>query len=277
MTCNAKAFEEGDEVVVQFESQSWEKPRVIGFLSNPKPCRLRTASYLQIGITTINAGNSNLYTSIERYVGEQWGTVVAQAAPTNHKFLGWNDGVGTLLRDDGEVVENISKTAQYTFAPDFELEYVWEVSAYPTSEPYFLGQAFVRDWEVQCVGSYIWRQDSALGVTAHTPAPGSFDSIIWSGIALNTANGDDVMQDLTRPSLGLNVVSPPGPIYFPNYPTTSSATVTFKLSGSENVYTVSGTSTSNPAPGGRVPDTGNNTSEVFRYKFQATSWSASYG
>lgn len=38
MTCNAKAFEIGDRVVVQFIGQNWENPRVIGFLDNPRPC-----------------------------------------------------------------------------------------------------------------------------------------------------------------------------------------------------------------------------------------------
>ena len=38
MTCNAAAFESGDEVVVSFTGQSWDDPVVIGFASNPKPC-----------------------------------------------------------------------------------------------------------------------------------------------------------------------------------------------------------------------------------------------
>lgn len=38
MTCNARAFEIGDRVVVQFVGQSWSSPRVVGFLDNPRPC-----------------------------------------------------------------------------------------------------------------------------------------------------------------------------------------------------------------------------------------------
>lgn len=38
MTCNAEAFEVGDNVVVEFQGQDWGAPRVIGFLDNPKPC-----------------------------------------------------------------------------------------------------------------------------------------------------------------------------------------------------------------------------------------------
>lgn len=38
MTCNAQAFEVGDRVVVEFPGMTWDNPRVIGFVSNPKPC-----------------------------------------------------------------------------------------------------------------------------------------------------------------------------------------------------------------------------------------------
>jgi len=36
--CNGSVFEVGDGVVVQFMSQSWSTPRIIGFLSNPRQC-----------------------------------------------------------------------------------------------------------------------------------------------------------------------------------------------------------------------------------------------
>jgi len=38
MGCNELAFSVGDHVVVQFEGQSWDTPKVIGFVDNPKPC-----------------------------------------------------------------------------------------------------------------------------------------------------------------------------------------------------------------------------------------------
>jgi len=38
MACNAKAFDMGDACVVQFINQDWAQPKVIGFVSNPKPC-----------------------------------------------------------------------------------------------------------------------------------------------------------------------------------------------------------------------------------------------
>lgn len=38
MDCNAKAFEDGDEVLVMFDNYDWNLPKVIGFKENPKPC-----------------------------------------------------------------------------------------------------------------------------------------------------------------------------------------------------------------------------------------------
>lgn len=38
MTCNGSAFEVGDEVVIEFEGQDWNTPKVIGFRTNPKAC-----------------------------------------------------------------------------------------------------------------------------------------------------------------------------------------------------------------------------------------------
>jgi len=49
MTCNSLAFENFDDVVVQFDGQSWDNPKVIGFASNPRPCgigTLRTRHYI---------------------------------------------------------------------------------------------------------------------------------------------------------------------------------------------------------------------------------------
>lgn len=38
MDCNADAFEVDDKVVIKFDGQSWDAPKVIGFVANPKPC-----------------------------------------------------------------------------------------------------------------------------------------------------------------------------------------------------------------------------------------------
>ena len=38
MDCNAAAFEEGDQVVVEFREQKWEQPAVVGFVTEPRGC-----------------------------------------------------------------------------------------------------------------------------------------------------------------------------------------------------------------------------------------------
>jgi len=38
MECNEAAFLLGDHIVVKFEGQSWDNPRVVGFVSNPRGC-----------------------------------------------------------------------------------------------------------------------------------------------------------------------------------------------------------------------------------------------
>lgn len=38
MNCHAGAFADGDDVVVKFEGQSWDSPKVIGFKDHPKVC-----------------------------------------------------------------------------------------------------------------------------------------------------------------------------------------------------------------------------------------------
>ncbi|MDY0164580.1 hypothetical protein [Desulfobotulus sp.] len=38
MACNAKAFEEGDRVVIEFRGQKQESPVIIGFENHPRPC-----------------------------------------------------------------------------------------------------------------------------------------------------------------------------------------------------------------------------------------------
>ena len=38
MSCNAAAFEVGDRVIVEFQSNDWKQPRVIGFVDYPKAC-----------------------------------------------------------------------------------------------------------------------------------------------------------------------------------------------------------------------------------------------
>jgi len=38
MDCHAAVFEEGDQVVIKFEGQDWDNPKIIGFKDHPKQC-----------------------------------------------------------------------------------------------------------------------------------------------------------------------------------------------------------------------------------------------
>jgi hypothetical protein len=54
MTCNGSAFEVGDEVVVEFEGQNWDSPKVIGFRANPKGCDISLWVISTIKATGVN-------------------------------------------------------------------------------------------------------------------------------------------------------------------------------------------------------------------------------
>ena len=63
MECNASAFEVGDTVVVQFDDQSWDKPKITGFVREPKPCGLNLqgiqASEAHYGGTDVDKPSSS--------------------------------------------------------------------------------------------------------------------------------------------------------------------------------------------------------------------------
>jgi hypothetical protein len=56
MSCNAKAFEDGDRVVVEFVGMTWDNPRVIGFVQNPRRCRIPQYLYAGVSIAFVGAG-----------------------------------------------------------------------------------------------------------------------------------------------------------------------------------------------------------------------------
>lgn len=273
MTCNARAFEVGDRVVVQFLGQDWGNPRVIGFLDNPRPCIQYVASYYVIGYGPLSSGNNHLFDTLERGQDEAWGnfTTVTPVAPW--KFIQWSDGVTSLMRNDGTATASISRTARYTYAPNFRVTYSWTVEAYATSGSYFDGSNFVKDWEVKVTGSVAW---SAIGYPTPPTSPAStaIDSVVWSGQALSSIGPDQVLFNLTDTYLG--ETSSAGPIYFPAYPSSSTQTAVFVLAGSANQYSVVGNAGTNPFPGGVIPSSASGAGAVTTIDYTATSWSAVY-
>jgi hypothetical protein len=273
MTCNARAFEVNDRVVVQFLGQDWANPRVIGFLDNPRPCVQYVASYYVIGYGPLSSGNLHLFDTLERGEDELWGNFSTVTPVAPWKFIQWSDGVTSLMRNDGTATESISRTARYTYAPNFRVTYTWTVEAYATSGTYFDGSNFVKDWEVKVTGSVAW---SAIGYATPptSPASAAIDSVVWSGQALDSIGPDQVMFNLTDTYLG--ETSPGGPIYFPAYPSSSTQTAVFVLAGSANQYSVVGNAGTNPFPGGVIPSSASGTGAVTTIDYTATSWSAVY-
>jgi len=49
MTCNAGAFAVGDKCVVRFDQQDWTRPRVVGFVDNPRACNVALSGIVREG------------------------------------------------------------------------------------------------------------------------------------------------------------------------------------------------------------------------------------
>jgi len=115
MTCNAEPFEVGDRVVVQFVGQDWTKPRVIGFLDNPKPCEEFELYYGYWNALGVTSQTQKIYKNRD---GEEVTTLAPFYNPLTRTgsafvFCGWNDGVTTLTRRELNVIEDGSFFAQY--------------------------------------------------------------------------------------------------------------------------------------------------------------------
>lgn len=275
MTCNAKAFEEGDRVVVQFLGQDWANPRVIGFLDNPKPCQLYQGVYLMIGNTTFSQGRLSSITTLERYRDEQWGPVAAPTPNSATKFLGWTDGVTTLVRDDGRATQSITRRAEYTYAPNFKcslfVTYGGERSEliWADPEPY-------RNFTVYVTVNKRWSAEGFVGQPAFTPPETTQQYQVFYGRGSFTLGAEDAAEVVVGAIQDGRLWDFDGvPVRIPDVPG-NTQTVTFKLSGSENVYSVTGSLTSDPFPvagnGQQIPPGGG----FGDYLYAATSWSAEF-
>lgn len=64
MDCDSSAFEEGDNVLVKFEGQDWNKSKIVGFKSAPQPCKL---GIIEITFNDYNSTRSYLRVQLEYY------------------------------------------------------------------------------------------------------------------------------------------------------------------------------------------------------------------
>jgi hypothetical protein len=67
MECGFRAFDIGDRVVVQFEGMSWDSPKVIGFVSNPRSCPIFLNWTIGGGVYKAKLSNLPLVIGSEQY------------------------------------------------------------------------------------------------------------------------------------------------------------------------------------------------------------------
>lgn len=95
MTCHAEAFEVGDRVVVMFDDQDQSKPRVIGFVTDPKscnwPCFFANGGYAYFGskiLSVFDALLSGTTTVRIKFVdGGVWLDMILQPGSTATQFI----------------------------------------------------------------------------------------------------------------------------------------------------------------------------------------------
>lgn len=81
MDCNESAFEVGDHVIVAFEDQTPERPKVIGFVDNPRPCAGHRISL------TPRTNSQSSWPSLVEVKSGAWS--LATAADVNSGNLDW--------------------------------------------------------------------------------------------------------------------------------------------------------------------------------------------
>lgn len=123
MTCHAKAFQVGDRVVVEFLNGNWQTPRVVGFLDNPRRCKLdaiyRTANHPVLGASIISEQEVEIGGSPTR--------VYAPASPMPWVPFKWSqpkvDGeivyteTHALWRDDVHLPDDLDVSLTYRELP----------------------------------------------------------------------------------------------------------------------------------------------------------------
>lgn len=89
--CNGAAFEVGDSVVVQFMSQNWSNPQIIGFLSNPKACNI--GAFFNTGkVLPTSEENIPAPGIAPSYFGAAGVRYQAKPEPSQTKFSSWYGG-----------------------------------------------------------------------------------------------------------------------------------------------------------------------------------------
>jgi hypothetical protein len=98
MSCNAEAFEDDERVVVEFPGQLWgQGPRVIGFETNPQPCR----GYVGLVGSTQNfdtLGDENIYEWHQGFPSNHYIDMARSQIPANPMEMNNLYRVGTKIK-----------------------------------------------------------------------------------------------------------------------------------------------------------------------------------
>lgn len=128
MTCNAKAFKNGERVIVEFTGQDWGNPKVIGFADGPKRCPYTLTYIPGTGLSLIGDEMQPDGGVIQRVRhGEDGTPVVVETASPGYVFTGWSDGRQEQTRVDESVTGDIAVIAQSALFPavvDFNITYI---------------------------------------------------------------------------------------------------------------------------------------------------------
>lgn len=128
MTCNAAAFADGDQVIIEFESQDWNSPKVIGFKSDPTGCIgsvLVFYSDYSFGGAKLKAYGYDFITGSFAAGGEYSDVYITGFAHSAH-VVGERKGhfIG------GRVDPGAGDVGERNLAKDYNIEYVMDTEAY---------------------------------------------------------------------------------------------------------------------------------------------------
>lgn len=103
MGTGAVVFEDGDRVVVEFEGQSWESPKVVGFESNPRPPTYFVAS-IQSGFASASRRYVvwNIYANTIASIPNAAGTGIVSFPCTYAEIEHWLDATSVVVSNEME-------------------------------------------------------------------------------------------------------------------------------------------------------------------------------
>lgn len=102
LDCNSEGFEVGDVVLVQFQTQAWENPKVIGFISNPRECPDTGGGFIPVHwYATVG---TIYYTQSGNTHYDEYLTFQHKSGLTYYYYLDHGERTGTVAADANEKV-----------------------------------------------------------------------------------------------------------------------------------------------------------------------------